>query len=298
MIPTEKAMLVLILICLAVGNLATGNPVLETFYLNKKSQLESRPISQYEGRECAHSMGKQIILTEQFTLCYRHQPMIFNYRSGVFSFGRIDSSWSNLEVGFVYVNFDSGTWIGFVEGLNPIAWMPLGLHQFTTQVWRHSCIAFDFKKTTLQLYENGKKMHERKFELLKDIYSTIKMDMNMNIFTIGCAYIDSLDEDWTYAASMLGRYTDLQVFGRILSKKDMEDITGCRKVIQGDLVSWEQDEWFLNGTKKTSEVERLRFEGDICKDLSTSFHLVPFTVKGLEFGGVEVCSKLSGDVAE
>ena len=278
-------------------SLAVGDPILKTFYLNKKSQLERRPISQYEGRECAHTIGKQVLLTEQFTLCYRHQPMVFNYRSGLISFGKIESSWRNLEMGFLYSNYDSGEWIGFVEGLNPIIWIPLGLHKFTTQVWRHSCFALDFKATTLQLYENGDKMHEGKFEKLREIYAKIKMEMN--IFTIGCAYIESLseEEDWTYAASMLGRYSDFQLFGRILSRKDMEDITGCRKIVQGDLVSWERDEWFLNGTKKTSEVERLRFQGDVCKDLSSSLHLVPFPVKGLQYGAMDVCNKLSGDVA-
>ena len=119
----------------------------------------------------------------------------------------------------------------------------------------------------------------------------------MNISTIGCAYIDSLEEDWTYAASMLGRFTDFQVFGRVLSQVDMEDITGCRKIVQGDLVSWSQDTWFLNGTEKTSEEEKLRFQGDICKDLSSSYHLVPLAGKGLHYGAVEVCNKLSGSLA-
>ena len=283
------------LLYVMLPSLVVGNPVLKTFYLNKKSQLERRPISENEGRECAHTTGKQVSLPMQFTLCYRHQPMVFNYRSGLISFGKIESSWRNLEVGFVYGNYDSGEWIGFVEGLNPIIWIPLGFQKFTTQVWRHSCIVFDFKEATLQLYENGKQMHIEKFEKLKEIYE--KMKMEMNIFTIGCAYIESLDEDWTYSASMLGRYTDFQVFGRILSKGDMEDITGCRKVVQGDLVSWDQDEWFLNGTKKTSEIERLRFQGDVCKDLANSVHLVPFNVKGLQHGAVEVCNKLSGEVA-
>ena len=282
--------LVLFLSCLSYGN-----EIIKTFYLNKKSGLESRPISQNNGQECVHTTGKQISLPEQFTLCYRHQPMVFNYRSGLISFGKIDSSWSNLEVGIVYGNYDSGEWLGFVEGLKPITWIPMGLHQFTTQVWRHACIAFDFQKATLQLYENGKKKHEEHFEKLKEIYKKLKT--NMTIFTLGCAYIDNLEEDWTYAASLFGRYADLQVFGRILSKDDMNDITGCKKIVQGDLVSWEEDNWYLNGTKKTSEVEYLRFQGDICKDLSSSLHLVPFNVKGLDHGSVRVCNKLSGDVA-
>ena len=139
-------MLVLMLI-----SVAASNPVLKTFYLNKKSQLERRPISPYEGRECAHTKDKQVFLDKQFTICYRHQPMVFNYRSGLISVGKINSEWSNLELGFVYGNYDSGEWIGFVEGLKPIIWIPMykNLQKLTTQVWRHTCLAFDFEKANI-----------------------------------------------------------------------------------------------------------------------------------------------------
>ena len=119
----------------------------------------------------------------------------------------------------------------------------------------------------------------------------------MTVVTVGCAYIENLEEDWTYSMSMLGRFTDFQMFSRVLSNEEMEDITGCKRIVQGDLLSWEQDEWYLNGTDKNSEVEYLRFQGDVCKDLSSSLHLVPFTVKGLQHGASRVCSKLSGHVA-
>ena len=100
------------------------------------------------------------------------------------------------------------------------------------------------------------------------------------------------------AWSLLGRYSDFQMFSGLLEKEEMEEITGCKKFAQGNLISWEQDVWYLNGTRKTSEVEYLRFKGDVCKDLSSSIHLVPFTVKGLQHGAVRVCNKLSGYVAE
>ena len=270
--------------------------MLKTFYLNKKSDLLSRPISQYNGRECVHTAGKKFFLPEQFTLCYRHQPIVFNYRSGLISFGKIDSSWSSLEFGMVYGNYDSGSWIGFVQGVKPIIWIPMGLHRFTTQVWRHACIAFDFKAATLQLYENGNKMHEEYFDKLREIYQKLKTEMT--IVTLGCAYIENREEDWSYAMSLLGRYSDFQMFSRLLEKEEMEDITGCKKVVQGNLISWEQDVWYLNGTMNTTEVEHLRFRGDVCKDLSSSIHLVPFTVKGLHHGAMRVCNKLSGYVSE
>ena len=273
-----------------------GSPLLKTFYLNKKAALLSRPISEYNGRECVHTLGKKLRLPEQFSFCYRHQPMVFNYRSGLISIGKIDSRWGNLEVGIVYGNYDSGVWLGLVEGLKPIKWISLGLHKFPTQVWRHSCITVDFENGVFQLFENGNKMHEEPFENSQEIYK--KLQREMTIVTVGCAYIENLEEDWTYAMSMLGRFTDFQIFGRTLSTEEMEDITGCRKIAEGDLVSWEQDDWYLNGTERTSEVEYLRFKGDVCKDLSSSLHLVPFTAKGLHYGASSVCEKLSGHVAE
>ena len=269
--------------------------MLKTFYLNKKSSLTQRPISLYEGRECVHTEDKELLLPKQFSFCYRHKPMVFNYRSGIVSFGRINSHWTNMEVGFVHGNWDSGVWIGFLEGLKPIKWYGLGLQSFQTQVWRHSCVTFDFERGGLQIYENGQKMNEEPMEKFEEIYA--KLEQGVNIFTVGCAYIENLEEDWTYAMSMLGSFTDFQVFGRILSQDEAEDITGCRSVVQGDLVSWEHDDWYLNGTEKTSEVEYLRFQGDVCKNLSFSLHFVPFASRGLHYGANEVCAKLSGDVA-
>ena len=276
-------------------SLSRGNLMLKTFYMNKKSQLDSRPISPYNGRECIHTVDKRVLLPKQITLCYRHQPMVFNYRSGLISFGQINNQWSNLDYGFVYGNYDSGEWLGFVEGLKPITWIPMGLHQFKTQVWRHACITFDFEGAQLQLYENGEKMHEENFEKLKEIYK--KLNRNMTIFTLGCAYIDSLEEDWTYSMSMLGRYTDFQVFGRILEAEEMTAITGCKESVQGDLVSWLEDTWFMNGSLQTSREETLRFKGDVCKDLTQSIHLIPLPVKGLHYGADQVCNKLAGHVA-
>ena len=287
---TEKCLLILLQISIAQGDL-----MMKTFYLNKKSDLLSRPISKYDGRECVHTLNKKFLMPEKLTLCYRHQPMVFNYRSGLVSVGKINNQWGNLAIGIVHGNYDSGGWFGFVEGLKPINWIPMGLHRFTTQVWRHSCISVDFADGIIQLFENGNKVHEEPFEDSQEIYRKLQTDLT--VVTVGCAYIENLEEDWTYSMSMLGRFTDFQMFSRILSNEEMEDITGCKRVVQGDLLSWERDEWYLNGTEKTSEVEYLRFQGDVCKDLSSSLHLVPFTVKGLQHGASRVCSKLSGHVA-
>ena len=94
----------------------------------------------------------------------------------------------------------------------------------------------------------------------------------MNLVTVGYAYTESLENDWTYAASMFGRFTDFQVLGRVLQDEEMEDITGCRKIMQGDILSWEKDNWFLNGTDKTNVIEYSSFDKDVCKDFSSSYH--------------------------
>ena len=221
-----------LLLLVVIASLSLSNQLLKTFYLNKKASLTSRPISQYNGRECIHTMDKVFSLPRKSTICYRHQPMVFNYRSGLISIGKIDERWGNLKIGIVYGNYDSGGWLGIVEGLKPINWIPMGLHRFTTQVWRHTCITLDFSSGIIQLFENGEKMHE---EALKNYHNVFeKLQEDMTLVTVGCAYIENLDEDWTYAMSMLGRFTDFQLFGRVLQNKEMEEITGCQKIVQDD----------------------------------------------------------------
>ena len=96
--------------------------------------------------------------------------------------------------------------------------------------------------------------------------------------------------------TMFGEFTDLQMFGRTLTSGEMIDITGCDIKRNGDIISWESEEWILNGTKKTSKEEILNFEEEVCRKEKENFLLIPFKQKGLPFGIADTCEKLTGKV--
>ena len=89
-----------------------------------------------------------------------------------------------------------------------------------------------------------------------------------------------------------GRFTDLQIFGRILSRQELEDWTGCQKRLAGDLVSWDAEKWFINKTGNNSEVEYLDFETDVCDMRNLSHHFFP--TRMLFQKSLELCQKVSG----
>ena len=66
--------------------------------------------------------------------------------------------------------------------------------------------------------------------------------------------------------------TDFQIFGRTLTRQDMNEWTGCKQRVYGDIVNLDSKDWVFNKTDNIREVEYLDFENDICfaRDYSMS----------------------------
>ena len=78
------------------------------------------------------------------------------------------------------------------------------------------------------------------------------------MFSLGCFY---RKDKWM---SMFGQVTDAQVFGRELTDREMIDITGCRSALTGDIISWETEPWTLTSPGRSSRLELLDYERDVC----------------------------------
>ena len=59
-----------------------------------------------------------------------------------------------------------------------------------------------------------------------------------------------------YKESDVGVVTDFQIFGRILSRQEMEDYTGCKNRFYGDIVNWDLEEWVFNKTSTEIGISR------------------------------------------
>ena len=158
------------------------------------------------------------------------------------------------------------------------------------QAWRHTCITLNFNSGRLSLVENGQKLLDGSYDNI--VKFSKNFNKTANFATLGCNYRN-------YASayqSTRGRVTDLQIYSRELSEKEMVGFTTCESVQEGDVVSWDKDQFVLNGTK--SEVEILDTEADVCRNMRTNSSLVFVPIKqSFDPDGLRMCGKLSGRAA-
>ena len=268
---------------------------IRSFFLNKHADLLRKPFSLASGRECVHTTRTDIKLTEEITICYRQKPYMIRGKSGVFTFGTLDETWSDFQYGFTFGVWNSGAWLGYKEKGKPLSWINMGRHRIEIHAWRHTCITLNFKTGVYTSTENGLKRKEDTYKRLTEIGK--KLNFTIDIVTIGCWFVPK-DGISTYGElSEYGEFTDFQMFGTILSQEELNRITGCELRKEGDIISWDNETWYLNGTEKTTEIEVLDYKKEICDKKKTGFLLVPIKQKGLPFGLADTCEKIGGRVS-
>ena len=85
------------------------------------------------------------------------------------------------------------------------------------------------------------------------------------------------------------------MFGRGLRLQEMVEVTMCRNMIKGDIISWEDKVWSLESPRNTSEVEVVDLELDVCPRRVASLLLVPQRMAHGQ--ATRICNKLSGQLA-
>ena len=268
-----------------------GSSTIKSYFLNKAGNLSREPLSLESGRECLHTT-RIIPINNKITICYRQKPyMIRGYVSGIFSFGRMAAGWTDFDYGFIFGVYYSGAWLGYKEKGTPVSWVNMGSHDIHIHSWRHTCITLNMDTGRYSNFENGMKRFEETFDRLKEVGQ--KMN-DLNLVTVGCWYVPEGSDDTSF--SNFGEFTDFQLFGRVLLDEEMKAITGCDTRLAGDIISWDTEEWYLNGTEKTSKQELLEFEKHVCRKESKSILLMPFKQKGLPYGLADTCKKLTGEL--
>ena len=208
--------------------------------------------------------------------------------SSVLSFGTIRSDFLIMEEAVLFGIWEEGPWLGFRYRTNQDAiwdWVSLGdnfMHDL--QIWRHSCFTIDFESGHVTLVENGKVRIKTQSDKIKKLGGT------MNHVSAGCLYHPS------EYLSMYGRVTDLQIFGRILSDQEMEEITGCKSRKDGDILSWDSARWIMSGTNQNITKESLDWKTFICKSPNKSYHIIPKKINFIS-ESLDVCKKFSAQLA-
>ena len=278
--------LILLLILLYCSSITSS---ISSYFISKFGNLSKSPLSPENGRECLHTTRQSIPITNEITVCYRQKPYTLRRTSGIISFGKIDPEWKDFEHGFVFSVWYSGAWLAYKEKGKDMSWINMGSHFIEIHAWRHTCITLNFLSGKYSNTENGILRFEDTYEKLVEIGKNL--NNTLNHVTLGCWYIP-----YEQGNEMYGEYTDFQMFGRTLTGRELNEITGCNERKEGDIISWGTEDWHMNGTEKTSKQEILDFEGDVCRKQNSSFLLMQFKQAGLPHGLSDTCAKLTGKV--
>ena len=234
--------------------------------------------------DCVHTSRVNISIPQEFTFCYRHKPAKMPGHSGLIFIGNLDENWKQTN-GFVFGIWNSGPWLDVYEEKS--AWVALGTGGGIPFLlaWRHTCLTINLIDGQTILYENGK----LQFETQSDYFFKLKDKIDsLNMISLGCIFRKGY--------KTIGPVTDFQLFNRTLSKKEMEEWTGCTKSLDGEIVNWDSEEWVFNKTGKMSEVEKLEFESNICDLSENSKHIIPVRLSFTQSLGF--CEKLAGTIIE
>ena len=135
---------------------------------------------------------------------------------------------------------------------------------FNMLTWLHTCFAFNLEDGTSIMYENGKLVSEKKYDIVKEFGEALPEFVSEEIY-VGCYPKQSHP----------GVLTDFQFFGRMLTHQELQRWTGCEERIEGDLVSWDTEDWIFDRAGNGSRIEYLEFEKDVCDLRNTSHHFFP-----------------------
>ena len=129
-------------------------------------------------------------------------------------------------------------------------------------------------------------------ELRKDLREQAKL---VEMFEELSPTLSSISVGCGSGKSTIGSVSDFQIWDSFLPLDKMLAITGCKELLEGNLLSWQGTEWQLNSSSGAKEKEML-FE-DICKEgQDSSLALIPYTMSMVP-RALHQCSRLGGQVA-
>lgn len=276
-----------------------NSKMVPVYYLNK--EFDYRNLNDYSKPDidCVHTVGDPLPFPEKMTICSRNMhityenPVASSYATA-FGFGTFLDDWSELKEGFMYGEWETGPWWGYrTKDKAPAAygWVGLGDSGGSDHgVWRHTCAFLDFTNGRTGVVENGRKFFDKKFE---DLIPTYKgFEKKITTVTAGCVYKLGA----TPHMSQHGKVTDFQIWDKILSDEDMIKITNCEMFKSGNLLDWENGNWFLNSSRGTARMEVLDLQKEICAPRTSSLHLIPYKLK-FDPESLHMCTKFSGKIA-
>ena len=255
--------------------------------LKIKSYNLNQFTSQDPAVDCVHS-ARNISLPKEFTICFRYKKL-FNTKWNKHGLVFLGSAENGIIDYGIFFGFWS--WTPWLAVLYPkFNWVGLGYKaEPSLLTWRHTCLVTSLRDGTFIMYENGKSISKKKnkyYEALGQKYPNFTVPQ---IF-VGC------DPRKEIAQSDPGIVTDFQMFSGKLEEKALKEWTSCKERIEGDLLSWDTEEWVFNKTGNGSNIEYIDFHNDICLNKTSSYQLFPSNMNFKKT--LDLCKKVGGRMNE
>ena len=124
------------------------------------------------------------------------------------------------------------------------------------QHWHHVCFSFKSSTSQVVLVSNGRILMEKVLESPQPGESTKvppECLTNLNIMR-GSGSADD---------SMFGKMTDVNIWGRALTKRDMIQWTKCELEDQGDIISWIKAKWVTSGLSNEQPLQMHQYSQNV-----------------------------------
>ena len=258
-------------------------------------RIKSYNLNQFTSQDpvvdCVHS-ARTISLPKEFTICYRYKKLFNSGLKNQMKWGHIFlGSIENgiIDYGIFFGIWSWSPWLGVADP--KMNWVGFGYNaEPSLLTWRHTCLVTSLRDGTFILYENGKRISKKKIKFYEELGEKYPNFTVPQIF-VGC---DPIIKD--IAQSHPGIVTDFQIFNGKLEENALEEWTSCKERIEGDLLSWDTEEWVFNKTGNGSNIEYIDFHNDICLNKTSSYQLFPSNMNFKKT--LDLCKKVGGRMNE
>ncbi|XP_037779361.1 neuronal pentraxin-2-like [Penaeus monodon] len=189
-----------------------------------------------------------------FSVCYRLRLARFREESTLMSYALSDDLDNEIRM--------DHRMTGYKVSLHS-KW---ALTELTTPLrsWAHFCFTFDLGTGKWRIYLNGERREE-------GFFSGIIGPLDSGgAFIIGQEQ-DSLAGGFHRDQSFSGEITELNFWGRVLDEKTITQIATCDVQHEGDVLSWTQTQWRLEGEVQWAVQER----ESVCNTASRKITIFP-----------------------
>ena len=268
---------------------------ISTYFLNSDYSYHSPLCTECPNMDCLYTeINNSKPPPEQITLCYRTKSFLYLHPlspwSTILGFGTLNSNLTTFQEAILFAIYESGPWLGVKDrDQDSLKWEALGdTLKRDLHVWIHFCLSIDFNTRVVKLAENGVVKFEKQSDKVHNVWN------NVNTLSVGC-FARGCCESINRYMSMYGKVTDVQLFSRVLTDLEMEEYTGCRSRLSGDVVSWDSGSWLTSGFNNSIRLESLDWETEICKSQRHSYHMIPQPLQFMP-NSLEACNRFSAEV--